>query len=192
MIDCPASSKVSLDKVMASHIPPLQLELWYYFQLSSYLLIRSRLLVPSPARDSDTLPTPLLNLATLSPSNCLCLSITESLHSPHAPTTLLGDNPSPSISFAYCIHHFHPFRLHLLSPVSSFTINLVELLTIPYHSSMASVPSIITASFDGTAENYKLDQDHKREVDKRRKYALGVTEAGPFSRARPVTPLSAQ
>ena len=55
---------------------------------------------------------------------------------------------------------------------------------------MASAPNTVS-NFDGTAENCKLDHDHKRDTDKRRKYALGVTEPGPFGRARPVTPVSA-
>ena len=56
---------------------------------------------------------------------------------------------------------------------------------------MATLSTPSVTSFDGTAEDYKLEQDHKRDVDKRSKYALGVVEPGTgFSKAKPAKPLS--
>ena len=45
------------------------------------------------------------------------------------------------------------------------------------------------ASFDGMAEEYKLEQDHKRELDQKHKWALGEVGGirGPTSK-RPGKP----
>jgi hypothetical protein len=52
---------------------------------------------------------------------------------------------------------------------------------------MASLPTT-SAHFDGAPEDYKLDQDHKRAVDYKQKYALGIIEADSFRKARPAKP----
>ena len=55
---------------------------------------------------------------------------------------------------------------------------------------MASAP-FVTSEYDGTPEPHKLDHDHKREVDQRRKWALGTVTAGTAERIQPATPHSA-
>ena len=54
---------------------------------------------------------------------------------------------------------------------------------------MATLPTS-NINLDGTSEDHKLEQDYKRDVDKRRKYALGIWEREPLRPNKPRMPIS--
>lgn len=55
---------------------------------------------------------------------------------------------------------------------------------------MATLPISNIINLDGTPEDHKLEYDYKRDVDKRRKYALGVWEREPLRPNKPKMPVS--